>query len=226
VARQALCLDNTQIGGRQPHDVLFLGRLVEQKDPALLLHAIQTLSAQDPRWLALFAGEGPLRADLEHSAAQLGIQEHVRFLGARNDVGRLLAAADVLAMPSRFEGLPLAALEAMAMAVPVVGCDAPGVRDAVRHGWTGWLGPIGDAQQLAEGLRLAVNAKEGRSWREAARHLYARHYTARHMAERLEREYRRLAPRRTRTEPISLEAPMWPASGKRAPVAERTTGKM
>jgi glycosyltransferase involved in cell wall biosynthesis len=168
---------------------LFLGRLVPQKDPAALLQATRRLRRSGQPLHVLLAGDGPLRADLEEQARQLRIEEQVQFLGNRNDVDRLLAAADVLAMSSRFEGLPLAALEAMSMGLPVVGCDAPGVRDAVEHDVTGWLAPVGDEEGLAQGLLRAVAGEPGRRWAEAARHRFAQRFTAQRMAAQYDRQY-------------------------------------
>jgi glycosyltransferase involved in cell wall biosynthesis len=169
--------------------ILFLGRLVEQKEPAVLLEAVRLLSNDAMPIVTLFAGEGPLRPALEERAKELALGSRVRFLGNRNDADRLLAAADVLAMPSRFEGLPLAALEAMSAGLPIVGCDAPGVRDAVQHDITGWLAPVGDAATLALGLQRALG-KPGRRWSAASRHRYEQEFTATQMATRFDHHYR------------------------------------
>ncbi|HEU4753717.1 MAG TPA: glycosyltransferase, partial [Armatimonadota bacterium] len=139
-------------------------------------------------------------------------------------VGRLLAAADVLAMPSRFEGLPLAVLEAMAAGLPVVGCAAPGVCDAVAHGVNGWLAPVGDDAELARGLLLALAEEPGRRWGEASRRRYARQFTARAMAERHEVQYAAaLAPRR----PLELpRAPLSAPAVTGVPGTLRTPGAL
>ncbi|HZO90025.1 MAG TPA: glycosyltransferase [Chthonomonadaceae bacterium] len=203
-ARQALGL---------PEDApvaLFVGRLTEQKDPGLLLRALSRLDSVDACAHALIAGDGPLRGELEREAQQLGIAGRVRFLGHWRDVPGLLAAADALVMPSRFEGLPLAVLEAMAVGLPVVGCDAPGVRDAVEHGVTGWLAPIGDHAALAQGLRLAFAPETDCRWSAAAKARYRQRFTARQMAERQDRAYQEalasLARRRRQTPSTAVVA--------------------
>lgn len=171
---------------------LFLGRLVEQKDPATLLRAVRILALAGKPFQLLLAGEGPLRGELEELACRLEIAERVRFLGNRNDVDRLLTSADVLAMPSRFEGLPMAALEAMSHGLPVVGCEAPGVKDAVLHNVNGWLAPVGDHEELARGLLLAAAEEPGRRWGQAALDRFARHFTAHAMVERYHGQYEAL----------------------------------
>jgi Glycosyl transferases group 1 len=126
---------------------------------------------------------------------------------------------DALAMPSRFEGLPLAALEAMAAGLPVVGCDAPGVRDAVVHGVTGWLAPIGDSVALARGLQLALAPETGPRWGRAARSHYELCFTAQRMAARHDRLYTQMLARCDPNPGARRQAP--DASESRTPV---TTG--
>jgi glycosyltransferase involved in cell wall biosynthesis len=182
--------------------VLFLGRLVEQKDPLLLLEAMRRLLEEGGTALALFAGDGWMRGAVEERAERLRLQSHVHVLGGRSDVDCLLAAADVLAMPSRFEGLPLAALEAMSAGLPIVGCDAPGVRDAVAHGSSGWLAPVGDAAGLARGLQLALNEDPGKRWSQAAVKRYEGYFTAQKMAQRMDNAYQEA------WEAVSLPSPL------------------
>jgi len=130
--------------------VLTLASLVWRKGVDLLLDA----SARAARPLVLLvAGEGPERAALERRAAELGLGERVRFLGARDDKAELLAAADVFALASRAEGLGVAALEAMACARPVVCTRVGGLAEAVIDGRTGLVVAPEDAEALAEALR-------------------------------------------------------------------------
>ncbi len=182
-ARQALDL---------PQDMpvaLFLGRLVEQKDPYVLLHALAKLKAQGQPAMALFAGDGWARHATEQEARRIGVGEQTRFLGNCHDIAPLLAAADVLALPSKFEGLPLAALEAMSCGLPIVGCDAPGVRDVVTHDENGWLAPIADPAAFAAGLAQAFTPEINKRWSCAARERFAACYTAQAMAQRQDQAY-------------------------------------
>ena len=176
--------------------VLYVGRFTEQKDPLTLLHALRILQDKaqndEAKVTTIFAGDGPLRIPCEQLSHELGLKNSVRFLGHYSEVPQLLAAADVLAMPSRFEGLPLAALEAMAVGVPVVGCDVDGVRDAITHDVTGWLSPVEDAAELARGLQKALDAPTNQRWGTAARDHFREHFTALHMAQRQENAYNEL----------------------------------
>lgn len=103
--------------------VLCLARLEPPKRQDLLLRAWSDV----PRAVLLVAGDGSRRAALEALAGELGVAERVRFLGDRRDVGRLLAAADALVLPSDSEGLPVAVLEAMSVGVPVVASRVGGL---------------------------------------------------------------------------------------------------
>jgi glycosyltransferase involved in cell wall biosynthesis len=138
-----------------PADALVIGcvgRLVELKNHRLLLDQVPALAAMFPDVRVLLIGDGPMRASLEDRARVLGIEAHVRFTGARDDVGRLLPALDVFALPSRTEGLSIALLEACAAALPVLASDVGGNPEIVRHGRTGLLFPSDDGAALRAAL--------------------------------------------------------------------------
>lgn len=101
-----------------------VGRLQYQKNQAFLLQAFSRLHAREPRARLVLAGDGPDLAALEAKAVELGVSQSVLFLGVRDDVPRLMQAFDVFAMPSRFEGLGMAAIEAQAAGLPCVLSDA------------------------------------------------------------------------------------------------------
>jgi len=106
-----------------------VGALIERKGQRFALDALALL----PEATLLLVGDGPDRAQLERQAAQLGISDRLRFLGSRppNEVARLVAAADVMLLPTRAEGLANAWVEALACGTPVVTCDAGGARDVI-----------------------------------------------------------------------------------------------
>jgi glycosyltransferase involved in cell wall biosynthesis len=128
--------------------VAFVGRLSPEKGPAFLLQALAGLEA-----VGLFAGDGPLRAALEAAATGRA----VRFLGFVEEVRPVLAAADVVCLPSVTEGLPLAALEAMAAGCPVV-ASAVGALPKVLGEGAGVLVPPGDVAALRGALRRLASA--------------------------------------------------------------------
>jgi len=101
-----------------------VGRLQYQKNQGFLLEAFARLKVREPRARLVLAGDGPDLTDLEAKAVSLGIAHDVLFLGVRDDVPRLMQAFDIFAMPSHFEGLGMAALEAQAAGLPCVLSDA------------------------------------------------------------------------------------------------------
>jgi glycosyltransferase involved in cell wall biosynthesis len=130
--------------------VLALASLVRRKGIDVLLEALARIA--EPGVVAWIAGDGPERAELEAQAERLGLGSRVRFLGRREDAAELLAGCDLLALPSRREGLGVSALEAMAARRPVVASRVGGLADAVVEGRTGLLVAPGDP----EALRLAI----------------------------------------------------------------------
>lgn len=132
-----------------PRRLLAMGRLHPNKDFPTLLRALARLP-QDAH-LSL-AGEGPERATLEALARQLGIAPRVTFLGWRQDIGALLAGAEMLIVPSRIEPLGNVVLEGFSAARPVVATAADGPREVIEDGRTGLLVPIGDDEALARAI--------------------------------------------------------------------------
>jgi glycosyltransferase involved in cell wall biosynthesis len=100
----------------------------------------------------VIVGEGELRDELEERAHDAGLAGRFVFTGQRNDVPELVAAFDVFALPSHFEGLCYAVIEAQAAAVPVVATAVGGIPENVVPGETGMLVPVGDAPALAEAI--------------------------------------------------------------------------
>jgi glycosyltransferase involved in cell wall biosynthesis len=183
--------------------VLNVGRLTPQKAQDVLLDAMSLLTGTtDDTWL-LVVGDGPELPTLAAQVRALDIGDHVRLLGCREDVWRLLQAADVFVLPSRFEGLPLAALEAMAARLPVVATRVTGCDEAVQHGRTGLLVPVEDPAALAEAMAAVLGDRLlTRQLGEAGYAAVRRDFSAARMVDETAAVYERLlAPwdaRRTR----------------------------
>ena len=128
--------------------VLALGRLHENKAFDVLLEAMTRL----PRHWLWLAGAGPLERSLKRQAERLGIADRARFLGWRTEAPALLAAADVLACPSRHEPFGNIIIEAWAQGVPVVAAASEGPGRIVTSGVDGVLVPVEDAHALARGI--------------------------------------------------------------------------
>jgi glycosyltransferase involved in cell wall biosynthesis len=126
-----------------------VGSFTPQKDHAGLLAAIDRVRRQRQRVQLLLMGAGPLDASLRAIVRDRGLQTTVRFLGARTDVRELLPGLDLFVLSSRFEGLPIALLEAMASGVACVSTAVGGVPEALEDGREGRLVPPHDPTALA-----------------------------------------------------------------------------
>jgi sugar transferase (PEP-CTERM/EpsH1 system associated) len=144
--------------GAGPHEFLVLqvARLDYLKDYPTAVRTIARLADASPTVKLAIVGEGPERQRIESEIRRCGVEGRVRLLGRRQDVPRLLAAADALLLTSISEGIPLTVIEAMAAGLPVVSTDVGGVPEIVEEGATGLLVPSANDEQLAERLlRLA-----------------------------------------------------------------------
>ena len=132
--------------------MLALGRLHPNKGFDVLIAALQ----QVPDAYLWIAGDGPLLGALERQAARLGVISRLRFLGWRDDVAALFAAADLFVCPSRHEPLGNVVIEAWAQGNPVVATAAQGPRQLIVDGENGLLCPIDDPAALAACLGRAL----------------------------------------------------------------------
>ncbi|MEY2432683.1 MAG: hypothetical protein QOC92_2408, partial [Acidimicrobiaceae bacterium] len=172
--------------------VVMVARLDPDKGHRHLLAAAAML----PDVRLVFAGDGPERGALEAFARELGVDDRVRFLGHRNDVPQLLAACDVMALPSAFEGLPISVLEAMAAGTPVVASNIGGVDEVVQNNLTGLLVHPGDAPALAAAIRrLVEDPGQAARLADAARARVADEFSATTMARRVAAVYDKVLER-------------------------------
>jgi glycosyltransferase involved in cell wall biosynthesis len=139
--------------------IVQIGRLVQLKRNDLLLDALSKLAAA-PDAHVLLVGEGDQRQALIDLALRRGVAQRVHFCGYRADIGEILAAADVLAMTSDFEGMPIVILEAMAMRCPIVSTSVGAVPDVLRDGQDAWLVPTNDVAGLTHALGEALGHPE------------------------------------------------------------------
>jgi glycosyltransferase involved in cell wall biosynthesis len=126
------------------------------KNHPALLRATAVLLKDFPALEVVFAGDGPLRPELEKMTADLGIAGSIRFLGEQRDIPAVLASLDISVLTSFSESLPNAILEAMAAGLPVVSTRVGGSPEVVRHGATGFLVDSGNESQLVEALRTLL----------------------------------------------------------------------
>lgn len=126
-----------------------VGRLDHLKGFDVLIEAVAGLEQGS----LLIVGEGPDRSRLEALAETLGIGDRVHLPGWADDAPALVGASDVFVLPSHLESLPLSVLEAMHAGVPVIATPVGSVPDVVRHGRTGLLVDVGDAEALQQAIR-------------------------------------------------------------------------
>lgn len=155
--------------------ILWVGRLDPVKGLDELVDAVAMLDDRTVR--LVLCGEGPYESTIRRRVADAGFDDRVCFLGRRDDIPALLAAADVFVFPSRTEGLPNALLEAMAARCPIVTTDAPGCRDLIADGRTGLIAPPRDPAGLADRIRRLIDDRDlaAALGRAAADHVTA-HY--------------------------------------------------
>lgn len=149
-----------------------VGRLAEIKNYQMLLEAIAIAIREAPTLKLIMVGDGPERAKLEATAARLGLSERVRFLGERADVPDWLALGDVFVLPSHYEGISIALLEAMAAGLPAIVTRVGGNPEVVIDRENGWLVDSGDTEGLARALVVsfrepALRNALGRAARES-----------------------------------------------------------
>ncbi|MDI6638148.1 MAG: glycosyltransferase family 4 protein [Bacillota bacterium] len=174
-----------------------VSRLERRKGIAYLVSAVARVRRDCPSAVLLVVGDGRKRQNLERLALDLGVHDRVVFTGALPDPTEALEAMDIFALPSIQEALPMAILEAMAMAKPVVATTVGGIPEAVVHGETGLLVPPKDDAALASAL-LVLARNPARRHEMGARG-YARFealFTADLMARRTLEVYRRVLARR------------------------------
>ena len=139
-----------------------------KKDHAGLFQALDLVRRRIPEAVLILVGSGPLEDQLRADASARGLAESVRFLGSRDDVPSLLPALDVFVLGSRFEGLPISLLEAMAAEVACVSTRVGGIPEAITDGVEGRLVPAGDPAALADAINEVLLDRDARTSLAAA----------------------------------------------------------
>ncbi|HEY1462098.1 MAG TPA: glycosyltransferase [Terriglobales bacterium] len=168
--------------------ILSVGNLIPIKGHELLIHALALLQTQIPELSCELIGEGPERERLQKLAAQLKVENKIKFLGrqSRESIARALRESTLFVLPSRYEALGCAYLEAMSAAKPVIACRDQGIAEVVEHGKNGWLVGPEDVRELTEGIRVLIQDADLRNrMRLAARRTILKSLTLQHQAKRL-----------------------------------------
>jgi glycosyltransferase involved in cell wall biosynthesis len=168
-------------------DILLLsvGRLVYQKAHEYLVAAMPAVLKENPNVKVGVCGDGVLRADLERQIQSLGLEKQINLLGMQADVTKYLAAADVFVLPSRWEGLPIALLEAMSAGLPVIATRVEGVDEVVEEGMHGILVKPESTEELVKAiLQLSRDTTQRQRMGKAARLRVLNSFTVDRMCER------------------------------------------
>jgi glycosyltransferase involved in cell wall biosynthesis len=171
--------------GRDDRLVVAVGNLYPVKGHVNLIDALGLIASRHPTLHIAISGRGALADSLMARARAYDLQHRVHLLGLRSDVSAVLAAADIFALPSLSEGMPLALLEAMFARCPIVASDVGDVSVALDNGHAGVLVSPGDPLSLAEAIdRLLVNPAEAHSLGERAMRRACSEYDLSRMVDR------------------------------------------
>jgi glycosyltransferase involved in cell wall biosynthesis len=163
-------------------DLIYVGRLAPVKNMSLFLEILRDLREVRPTVHAVIVGGGPCLGDLERQRARFGLEDHLAFAGWQRNVTPWLSASRLFCITSDHEGLPIAALEAMARGVPVISTRYPGAEELVQDGETGFL--CGDRGEFVDRIvRCLTQESLRRQLGQRAREVVAE----RHGPENLQR---------------------------------------
>lgn len=165
-----------------------IARIEHQKNP---LFAVELLARLPDRFHLVWIGDGALRAEMEQLAETYGVVSRLHIDGWKQDARSRLSAFDAFLLPSRFEGFPLAILEAMAAGVPCVVSDVDGNVESVHHEETGLVLPLDDLRAWKDAVAgLAVDEAARNRYSEAGRRRYEERYSIESMARQTVNVYR------------------------------------
>ena len=136
--------------------VVQVAQLVPHKDPLNFVHAVAAARDRVPSLQALLVGDGPLRAEVAEAIRALHLEGSLHATGYRQDPDALLAAADVVVLSSREEGMGSVLLDALFLGKAVAATRAGGIPEVIQHGITGLLAPVNDASALGEQIALLI----------------------------------------------------------------------
>lgn len=184
----------TELGlGKDDLVVSVVARLHPQKGHRYLIEAIPSILAHVPNAVFLLAGDGPLRDELDQAIDRAGVGHAVRLLGARNDVPDLLSISSLFVLPSLWEGMPNAVMEAMAAGLPVVATSVDGTPEVVLDGETGLLVPAKDPGALGSAIiELLLDGEKRRAFGAAGRERISQTFSLQSYVDRHEALYSQL----------------------------------
>ncbi|MDI3319876.1 glycosyltransferase family 4 protein [Pinibacter soli] len=171
--------------------VVFVARFIHQKQPLVLIKAFAKAAQQLPSLKLLLVGDGDQKEEALQLVKTLGIEQQVIFQQFRQDVPEVLAAGDIYVLPSLWEGLPIALLEAMAMGKAIIATAADGTREVIQHNNNGLLLPIENVEDnlAAAIVDLANDPLKRKKLGDAARATISERFSADKMTREIEQIY-------------------------------------
>lgn len=151
---------NTYATEERKKRIVTAGRLEKQKNQAMLIDAFAKLYQQKSEYTLDIFGEGTLKNQLQAQIDQLGMTEHITLCGSVSNLHEQIADAEIFVLPSDFEGLSNALLEAMMMGLPCIATNCAGCDEVIEDGVNGVLIPVGDVQALEKALLQLANNEE------------------------------------------------------------------
>ena len=131
-------------------NVIAVGRLTYQKAMEVLVKAIDVLIKKGNENLnVIIAGEGEQRSFLEKIIQENKIEKYIKLIGIHDDIIGIMKQSDIFVLPSRYEGLSIAMIEAMGCGLPIIASDAPGISDHIENGVNGLLFPVENRQDFS-----------------------------------------------------------------------------
>ena len=186
----------------------------QQKDYPNLLAAARILDDRALPVRFVVVGQGPLETEMRVLRDKLGLTERVIFTGFRSDATRVMAAVDVFTLASKWEGLPVALMEALALGLPVVATDVGGVGEAMHDGIDALLVPPSDATVLADALQRVLTDHSLRERLAVAAASRASEFDVARAVQRMEQVYAELVP--PRDQPAAPDTSTAEASGPKS----------
>jgi len=174
--------------------LISVGRLHEAKGCPYLIKAMKILKEKYPHILLIVLGEGPEGKKIEEQIKELKLEKNILLLGQKENISEYLNASDVFVMPSLWEGLPIALLEAMACGLPVVATRVGGVPEVVEDGKSSFLVELKNPRGLAEKIikTLEMSEEERKKMGEHGRKIVEKKFSIEQMVKEYENLYQEL----------------------------------
>lgn len=139
------------------HKIVSVGRLTEQKNHRMLINAFKDVYIKHPEYTLTIYGEGPLRDELESEIQKLNLKQCVFLPGISNDIHKEISDSEIFVLPSNFEGMSNALMEAMLMGFPVISTSCAGSNEIINNNENGILVPIGDKNKMTLAIEKLIN---------------------------------------------------------------------